>query len=164
MEISQDIWPWTIPLDSHKKRDRSELGNSRFTVWRLAEWSEILFCWHSRNGALLHQILPDAVTASTTNISADYSHQTSFAENKSANTRTKTTAAAIQSATVVEAKRPLNWIKVMSWPTHQVNSEGIQTPLSASHRPIFSSISGSSKTGFRAKVHATWNGTVEWLY
>src|ERR1035437_423759 len=36
MEISKNFWPWSIPLDSHKKRDRRELGYSRFTLWHFA--------------------------------------------------------------------------------------------------------------------------------
>jgi hypothetical protein len=82
------------------------LGNSRLTPWRFAWRPKVFFCRNSGNRALLHQILPYAVTISTTNVSINQFGQTGSAENRPATTRAEivTSPATIKSATLVEAK------------------------------------------------------------
>jgi hypothetical protein len=108
MEISQNFWQWTIPLDSHEKRDRRELGNSRFAFWTIAQRSKIFFFRNSWHRSLLHQVFPNTTTANAANNSTGQYKQPSFSENGPAATHTVSAnckATAIKPTTMVEAKR-----------------------------------------------------------
>lgn len=89
-------------MDALQERHWLELGNSRFALRRVAERTEICLCGNSRNGSLLHQILPDesstASIATTTN-AKPANFTTTYETILSAVSRT------IQPTTLVETER-----------------------------------------------------------